>query len=208
MFDILVVLIELGFMYYGYKKGFQSRFASLIACIGALISGIILYSTISLILNSTQLPVIIGGKTTDRFLENVMNYSTNNGTVHQIFGTLTHENNKELVIGQIAVKFISFLIVFAAAYIVLRIIFKKTNIFARVRVSEQLNNPLGGAIGFISGALCVYIISGILVITEPFFPADSVRIGIEKSEMARVCYDDNYIVNIVAKQEFLFMGED
>ena len=208
MFDVIIVLIVLVFMYYGYKKGFRKRFAGIVSAIVALIAGIILYSTVALILNSTSLPSGIGGKTADVFLKNVMNYSTDNGTVHQIFGTLTYEKNKELVIGQIAVKFISFLIVFTAAYIVLRIVIKKTKILSKVKVTKQLNNVLGGALGFVSGALCVYILCGILVASEPFIPVKSVKDGIARSEIARVCYEDNYIANIVAKQEFLFIGED
>ncbi len=207
MFDSIVFIVILIFMWRGYKRGFERELPRLASLVASIMIGIIFYSAVGAILNATSLPDFIGGFTTESFLDKISSKEVENGTVNQIFGAITHEENKTRIIGEFLVKFISFLIVFAISYLILRYIFKKTRVLRKVKVARQMKPALGGITGLFKGILYAYLGVALLVICEPIISTNFVRNGVEKSEIVKFMYDDNYIANIVAQHEYLTSEE-
>lgn len=207
MFDSIVFIAILIFMWKGYKRGFERELPRLASVVAAIVIGIIFYSAIGAILSATPLPDFIGGFTSESFIRRISSKEIENGTVNQIFGAITHEENKTQIIGEFVVKFIAFLLVFAAAYFVLRYVFKKTKVFKKVKVVRQMRHALGGVLGIVRGILYAYLAVALLVICEPMISTNFVRNGVERSEIVRFMYEDNYIANIVAQHEYLTSGE-
>ncbi len=207
MIDILVFAVILIFMWKGYERRFSREFTRLIALVCSVVIALIFYEVLGTALNSTPLPKALGGLTSDHFLQKITGNEIDSDTVNQIFGAITHEKNKTLIVGQFMAKFISFLILFIAAYIALRKIFRKTKLFQKIRVVHQVSPALGGLIGVLRAIVFVYIAIALLVICEPVIPTEFVKTEIEKTQIARTMYEDNYIANIVAQRDFLSLGE-
>ena len=207
MFDRIVFIIILVFMWQGYKRGFERELPRLASLVAAVVAGIIFYSAIGAILNATPLPDFIGGFTSESFIEKISSKEVENGTVNQIFGAITHEENKTRIIGEFIVKFIAFLLVFVIAYFIFRYVFKRTKVFKKVKVVRQIKPVLGGVLGIVKGILFAYLAVALLVICEPMISTSFISEGVEKSEIVRFMYDDNYIANIVAQHEYLTSGQ-
>ena len=71
MFDIIFFAILIYFMWKGYHRGFSRELPRFLALASALIVGIIFYSIIALMINSTSLPKWIGSFTSDDFKERI-----------------------------------------------------------------------------------------------------------------------------------------
>ncbi len=207
MIDIIIFVTILVFMWKGYDREFEREFPRLMSLIGAVIFGIIFYKVIGMLLNLTPLNEIIGNFTTDAFLEKISGKEVDSNTVNQIFGAITHEENKKELIGEFIVKFIAFIMLFVLAYIIIRKILRKKQLLNKIKVVRQIRPALGGLVGFLRGILFVYIAVGFLVVCEPLIPTEVIRTQVEKSEIGRVMYENNYIANIVAQHDYLSSGE-
>ncbi len=203
MFDIFIFIVILIFMYKGYKKGFEKELGGVISLAGGLILGVIFYAVIAALLCATPLPNWLGGLTSNSFLEKISSSEVGNGTVNQIFSSITHEENKIRIIGEFMVKFLSFVLIFAAGYVALKEIFKRKKVFKKLRIVRQLRPALGGVCGLFKGIAYCYIALAMLVIAEPVISTNFVRNQVEKSEIARFMYEDNYIANIIAQHDYL-----
>lgn len=203
MFDIFIFIVILIFMYKGYQKGFEKELGGVISLAGGLVLGVIFYAVLAALLCATPLPDWLGGLTSNSFLEKISSAEVGNGTVNQIFGSITHEENKTRIIGEFMVKFLSFVLVFAAGYVALKEIFKRKKVFKKLRIVRQLRPALGGVCGLFKGIAYCYIALAMLVIAEPVISTNFVRNQVEKSEIARFMYEDNYIANIIAQHDYL-----
>ncbi len=203
MFDSIVFVCILIFMYLGYKKGFRREFSSLLVLMASVIVGIIFHSVLGMLLNLTSLPDVIGGMATENFLLKLSEPNANNGTVNQIFAAMTHSADKRRAIGEISVTFISFLVIFFAAYIVLGKMQRKIKFLQKIQVARQIRQPLGGVVGIFKGFIVVYIFVSLLVVAEPFIGVKFVQRGVEKSEITRFIYEDNYVANVVGRKDYL-----
>lgn len=203
MLDVLIFIIILLFMSYGYKRGFEATFPGTIIIICALVLSIVFNSVVAAFLNSTALPEIVGGWATNSFMSKISLSEIDSGTVHQIYGSLTRVENQRVVIGEIFIKFMALLVVMVALYFVLKGVFKKYGVFKKVKVVMQINPALGGVVGIFNGLICVYIVFALLAVSEPMIPTQAIRNQVSKSEIAKYVYEENYIANIIARREYL-----
>jgi len=126
--------------------------------------------------------------------------------VNQIFGAINNAEDKERMIGEIIVMYISLIIIFLASYYVIRRITKKKKLYRKIKIPMQVNPALGGLIGVLRGIMIIYIAIAFLVVCEPVIPSNFVLEQIENSDIIKAMYDKNYIANIVARQDFLSSG--
>lgn len=206
MLDIIVFIVVLFFMWKGYQRGFSRELPRLGALVAAIIAGIVFYSVIAVFLSGTPVPDIIGSYTSGAFWERVASEKAKEGKVNQIFGSINSVENKERMVGEFFIMFISLCIIFAVVYCILRRYSRKKNIYRKINVPVQLNPALGGCVGILRGVFYVYLVCAFLVICEPFIPSDFLVNQVDKSEITRVMYEKNYIANIVARQDFLSGG--
>lgn len=294
MFDIIIFIVVLYFMWKGYQRGFARELPRIGALVVSMIIGIIFYSIVAMVINSTALPDWIGSHTSDEFwarlaseeamkkqeadeTENVevaedkavteteevtepseqtdeteetteetaepvseetttdenteeksdenaenreeeakkdmlefvnrgMNVKLNESTVNQVFGAINNAENKERMIGEFFVMYMSLIFVFLVAYFVIRHFSKKKKLYRKIKIPVQLNPAFGGCVGVVRGILIVYIACAFLVICEPLIPSDLIIEQVAKSEIVQAMYDKNYIANIVARQDFLSGG--
>lgn len=71
MFDVLIFVIILYFMWKGYQRGFARELPRLGAIFAAMVIGIIFYSIIATVINSTPFPQWVGSFTSDEFKERI-----------------------------------------------------------------------------------------------------------------------------------------
>lgn len=291
MFDIIIFIVVLYFMWKGYQRGFARELPRIGALIVSMIIGIIFYSIVAMVINSTALPDWIGSHTSDEFLarlaseeamkkkeadetedvevaedtevteteestepteqtetteetaapaseeetttdENTeeksednakireeeakkdmqefvnrgMNVKLKESSVNQVFGAINNAENKERMIGEFFVMYMSLIFVFLVAYFVIRHFSKKKKLYRKIKIPVQLNPAFGGCVGVVRGILIVYIACAFLVICEPLIPSDLIIEQVAKSEIVQAMYDKNYIANIVARQDFLSGG--
>ncbi len=205
MFDILIFAVIIVFMWKGYERRFEREFPRVVSLAVAMIFGLIFYEVLAALISITHLSEFLGGLTSASFLDKVSGTGTGaaSDTVNHIFGALTTEKDKTSVIGDFLVKFIAFLILFFAAYFILRKVFRRVRFFNKIKVVRQVSPALGGLVGLLRGIVYIYIALALLVVCEPLMRTDFVKIKIEESQLARAMYEDNYIANIVAQRDFL-----
>ena len=71
MFDIIIFIFILYFMWKGYQRGFARELPRFGAIFAALILGIIFHSIIATVINSTPFPQWVGGFMSDEFRERI-----------------------------------------------------------------------------------------------------------------------------------------
>lgn len=202
MIDIVIFAVVFGIMYVQYRRGFGRIFRGFLSLAAGLICGIILHAILGFILNSTPLPKIIGGLVSAEFLKTV----DDGKSVNQIYAalqSLPSEAARRAFIGEVAVKFISFIIVFVISFIIFQYVLKRAKFMKKIKVMRQLDGVLGGTVGLLQGFLLLYVFFAFFAVAEPITTPKSLKAQIMNSEMTRFIYEDNYIANIVSKQEYL-----
>lgn len=202
MFDIIVFAVVFIVMWVQYRRGFERTFSGFLSVVGGLICGIILYAILGTILNSTSLPGYFGGLIRAEYLKTV----GSGESVNQIYAalqSLPNEEARRLFIGEVMVKFLSFIIIFVISFIILQYVLKRMKFIKKVKVVRQLDGVVGGIIGLLQGFLLIYVTFAFLAVAKPIAISDSLETQIMNGEMSRFVYEDNYIANIVSKQEYL-----
>ncbi len=144
-------------------------------------------STIDTILRSVDLPAPLS-----KVLEqNLVNQSFGGGqtTVNTyVSGTIITA----------AVEVISYLLVFAAAYIVLTMLISLVRHVADFPILKQLDWLAGGVFGALRGGVLVYLLLLLLPLAATVVPADGVEKLVEQSALARLFASDGFFIRVIS----------
>ncbi len=175
--DIIVILILMGSVYRGYKKGIVDVGFKLVAFIISLLVAILLYSPITeVIVNNTQIDekieeVIIKNATASKESEEEQNSDTENNLetyitkyskniVKDTKNSMVESAAKPLAKNIIGISVI--IVLFLCSRIILIILKTFTNILTKLPIIKQLNEVGGIVYGLLAGLIVIYLLLAIV----------------------------------------------
>ena len=175
--DIIVILILIGSVYRGYKKGIVDVGFKIVAFIISLLVAILLYSPITeVIVNNTQIDekieeVIIKNATASKESDEEQNSDTENNLetyitkyskniVKDTKNSMVESAAKPLAKNIIGISVI--IVLFLCSRIILIILKTFTNILTKLPIIKQLNEVGGIVYGLLAGLIVIYLLLAIV----------------------------------------------
>ncbi len=198
--DIVVILILLGCIFFGYKRGLTGVIVRLLSIILSLVISLILFKPVSaLIINHTD---IYNNLTTS--IENSLNSKEENDEENSsepnvILDSInekleeTKENANNVIAKSIAEVIINLIVIIVLFIIVNIIMFFLKFIFgaiAELPIIKQIDKLGGFIYGVIEGLLIIYIILAIL----SFVNVEELQLAIKTSYLTSILYNNNLIL--------------
>ena len=198
--DIVVILILLGCIFFGYNRGLTGVIVRLLSIILSLVISLILFKPVSaLIINHTD---IYNNLTTS--IENSLNSKEENDEENSsepnvILDSInekleeTKENANNVIAKSIAEVIINLIVIIVLFIIVNIIMFFLKFIFgaiAELPIIKQIDKLGGFIYGVIEGLLIIYIILAIL----SFVNVEELQLAIKTSYLTSILYNNNLIL--------------
>lgn len=102
------------------------------------------------------------------------------------------------------INIVSFLIVFAIAWLAIMIVVKVIDSFASLPILNQFNKLLGLSAGFIKGMFILYLFFAVLTPIISFSPDGFLAEGVYSSKFGYYLYDNNILLKYL--KEYWFLG--
>ncbi len=216
--DLIIISIIIATSYLGYRRGLSSVLYSIIALILSIMIMFVLYKPVSnTIIANTNLDenmastiknilpdgLVVDGKTVD---ENNSEYSS--GVTKLINGYITEavqKSEKDVVnyvslqLAYFLIRIMTMIILYIVSRIVLVIIRFATNIIASLPVIKTFDKTGGLIYGVIKSFLIVFVILAIFSAFSPIISSWGVIGAIERSNIGRILYNNNFILNLITK---------
>lgn len=212
LIDCIIVIIMALFIYVGYRKGFIKVAISLLAFIISILITLLFYRPIATqIMNNTEIDEKINEsiyssikdvdfqneeeksnnqiiKLAEKYVEEALVESKEN-TAKYVADSLTIT----IVEG---ITFIGLLIALRIALLLLNLI---ADFIGNLPIIKQFNKSGGIIYGILEGILVINIVFAILYILNPICANGEIQKNIEKSNLGKLIYENNIIINTVAK---------
>ena len=219
--DIIIIITMLLFIFIGYRKGLIKVAISFLAFIIAIIVALILYRPIAKqIMANTEIDEKINetiySNIKDIDFQNISEDEKNNNGIIKIAENYiteglekSKENTAEFVADSLTttlvegITFICLIIALRIALIALRIGLIVLNLLADIignlPIIKQFNKSGGILYGIVEGFLIINCILAVLYILNPICQNGEIQRNIEKSKIGKMIYENNFIINTVAK---------
>ena len=200
--DILVIGIIALFAFIGYKQGLVKVAIKLVSFFIAIIVAFALYKPVSnIIINNTQIDDNIQNTIIEKITPEGLTKDDNLPSDSNITTKLVDTANSsiETIANTFTVKLIQivvFLLIFAIVRIALIFITALADLIAKLPIINQFNKLGGFIYGVLKGLLIVYIIFGLLLLTEPLI-GDAIKNLIDTSFVSKFVYYNNILVSII-----------
>lgn len=207
IFDIIIVLILVTSIYYGYKKGIIDVGYKLVAMILSLLVSVILFMPITqFIINNTE----IDEKIEEIILKNAISKAEKNDEQLEGIDSYVQKYAKDLAVGTqnvmveasakpIAVNIIRIgvmILLFTITRVVLVILKMCTNIIAKIPILKQCNEIIGFVYGVLRGVLIVYGILAVLFFIVSMTEATVINVAIDSSYITKFLYNNNLLMKL------------
>ncbi len=212
--DIFIVLFMMLSIFIGYKRGLIKVGIRLFALIIALLLTIILYKPIArVVMDKTQLDENISNtiylKISDKDFNNISDQDKKENKLLLIGEDYIKQAIDEkksdvarFVSDSLAVTIVE-LAIFISLLIVLRILLIIMNLLAdfigNLPIIKQFNKAGGFVVGLLEGIVIIYAVFAICFLLDPFAGNGNIGKTIQSSTLGEMIYDNNIIVNKIAK---------
>ncbi len=212
--DIIIIITMLLFIFIGYRKGLIKVAISFLAFIIAIIVALILYRPIAKqIMANTEIDEKINetiySNIKDIDFQNISEDEKNNNGIIKIAENYiteglekSKENTAEFVADSLTttlvegITFICLIIALRIALIALNLL---ADIIGNLPIIKQFNKSGGILYGIVEGFLIINCILAVLYILNPICQNGEIQRNIEKSKIGKMIYENNFIINTVAK---------
>lgn len=197
VFDIILITIIIICAYLGYKRGFVRTLCNLGAFALSVIASFVLYGYVSDFIASSFVGEFINEKLSEsmsavdinlipEFLQSNLSVTTA-GLGSTVAVSLTG----------IVVNVVSIILTFILARLVIKIIFKVFDIFAKLPIIKQCNRLLGIIFGISSGCFWAYVTVFVAMYISVIPQVSFLQSVIESSELAGIVREFNFLPNIL-----------
>lgn len=214
--DILALLIMLLSVYIGFKKGFLKTITGLASLVLSLILAITFYPLVSDFIMKTPVYNTVYESTTSVLAgENAENEEVTENETGKLNlpKDLTRKIEKSVddakgevtstvaeTTAGIAVKIVSILLIFILARIAIAIISLLAQLIRKLPIIGGFDSLLGAVFGIIRGLLIVYVLLMCVTFIASMSPDNAIVKGVKESEVVKLMYNDNALLNIVYKE--------
>lgn len=212
--DILVIVTMILFVFVGYKKGLIKVALGLVAFVVAIVVALLFYKPLSnQIMNNTEIDEKINetiySKIKDINFQDISEKDKNENEIIKIAESYIDEaieEGKENVGQYVAdnltitiVELISFVVLIIALRIALLVLNIMADFVGSLPIIKQFNKSGGIICGLIEGFLVINCIFALMYILNPICANGAIQKNIEKSNMGKMLYENNFIINTVSK---------
>lgn len=212
--DCLVVLVMASCIFVGYKKGLMKVAINFIAIFLSIILALILYKPVAnFIVNNTELDEKINSgvyeKIKDEDFYNLSDEAKDKNGLLQISDKYINEaiqSSKDNVaqyvsdrITETIINGIAFVIVVIALRVVLIFLYLLSDVIASLPIIKQFNKSGGILYGVIEGLFFVNLVFAILYVLNPVCLNGKIDETVQKSNLGKLAYNDNIIINMIGK---------
>lgn len=212
--DILIIAAMVLFVFIGYKKGLIKVAIGLVAFVVAIVVAILLYKPLAQqLMNTTEIDEKINetiySKIKDINFQDISEKDKNENEIIKIAESYINEaieEGKENVGQYVAdsltitiVELISFIILIIALRIALLVLNIVADFVGSLPIIKQFNKSGGIICGLIEGFLVINCIFALMYILNPICANGAIQKNIEKSNMGKMIYENNFIINTVSK---------
>lgn len=214
LIDILIIITMISFIYMGYRKGLIKVAIKLVAFIISILIALILYKPLAnQIMINTQIDEKISQtiytEIKDIDFQNISEQEKNNNEIIKIAEKYiteglekSKENTAQYVADSLTITLVEG-ITFIGLIITLRILLLILNIMADIignlPLIKQFNKSGGIIYGLVEGFLIINCILAVLYILNPICGNGEIQKNIEKSNLGKIIYQNNFIINTVSK---------
>lgn len=214
LIDGIIILIMVLFIYIGYRKGLIKVAISFLAFIISILIALIFYRPIAdqIIINTEideKINNSIYSNIKDIDFKNITEEEKENNNILKIAENYINEalekstENTALYVANSLTRTIVEGITFIGLLIVLRIALLILNLMADVignlPIIKQFNKSGGIIYGIVEGIFVINLVLAILYILNPLCANGAIQKNIEKSNLGKIVYENNFIINTVAK---------
>lgn len=100
-------------------------------------------------------------------------------------------------IAMVLTNILCFIIIFIVVRIIFSIVIGMTKYVVKLPVLKQTDTLLGGAFGFVRGAIILYLVFMLLPIVMTLFPIDKLQGYIDASFFAKIFYNGNLFLSFI-----------
>ena len=212
--DIGIILFIALCTFIGYKRGLIKLAIRVFALLLALILTMILYKPIAgVIMQKSQIDEnisnIIYSKIQDTDLEHLTDEQKRENKLlflsENYVGKALDEKIDDItkyVADNLAisiVEMITFIVLLTVLRIAMMVLYLLSDFIGSIPLIKQFNEAGGTCVGLIEGIVIVYIVFAIMFILNPFVADGNIEKGINSSVLGRTVYENNIIVNTIAK---------
>jgi len=101
-------------------------------------------------------------------------------------------------IAMVLTNILCFLIIFIIVRLIFVLIISMTRYVVKLPVLKQTDTLLGGAFGFVRGAVFLYILFMLVPIFLTLFPVDKIQTLVDASLLAKIFYNGNLFLGIIS----------
>ena len=214
LIDCITILVMLLCIFIGYKKGLIKVAMKFVAIIVSIIIALIFYkAAANFIINNTQIDENISNKKKKKIDDVDFNNLTDEEKKQNQILKFSEkyinealENSKENVaryvsdnLSKTIIEGMSFIGLLILTRLVLLLLNLLTNVIAKLPIISQFNKSGGIAYGIIEGLFIVNLVFAILYLLNPVVLNGKIENNIQKSNLGKLIYENNIIVNNVIK---------
>ena len=197
LLDLILLAIVGIFAFIGYKKGFVKIVLGILAFVVALIITIAIYKPVgSIIMQKTNIDETIEQKISDKFLPSNLKSKTENLPGGLLDKGIDTVNAISKGATEKAIMAVSFIIVFLAVRLLLKIIELMFELLTELPVLKQFDKIGGTILGFIRGLLIIIVLFAAISWLSPLMKEEHLNI-INKSIICSYLYRHNIIVYLL-----------
>lgn len=212
--DIIIILIILGFVFLGVKKGLISCIIDILAVIIAIVLAFALCKPITnIVISNTDFDENIKETITKNIPLNDADFKVDENSnlpkpvieyINNITSNVSTSKDDAIEnIGNELTKGIITVIVFISIFIIVRLVLVLVKIVSKlidkIPGLKQINKLGGGICGFIEGIIIVYIIFAVISMISPILAETNIIQYIYNSNIGSLMYNNNAILKAVYK---------
>lgn len=212
--DILIIVVMILFVFFGYRKGLIKVALGLCAFVLAILIALIFYKPVAKqIMNNTQIDEKINETIYSKIKDiNFQDISENDKNENEIIKIAENYINEAIEkstenIGKYVADSLTITIVEAISFILLIILLRiallvlnlLANFVGELPLIKQFNKSGGIICGIIEGFLIINCIFALVYILNPVCFNGEIQKNIEQSHIGKMVYENNFIINTVSK---------
>lgn len=213
--DLLILILMIISVYFGYKKGFLKTITGVISIIISIVIAVSLYQPVEEYIRKTEVyeyvyeNAISRLETPEEETNQISEYGAGNLNLPRNFlksiqeeANETRENITDTIANfaaDSAIKIISMLLVFLVSRLIIFCIFAIIGLIKKLPLIGWSDRILGILFGFVRGFLIIYLLLAVVTASAGIKPDNFAARAVKQSEFAKIMYNNNVFLDFVHK---------
>ena len=211
--DLLILILMIVSVYFGYKKGFLKTITGVLSIVLSLVIAITLYQPVEEYIKKTTIYEYVYDNVNsqlekpDEETNQISEYGAGKLNLPRSFlKTIQEKTNdtKDNIVDTIAdfsadsaVKIISMLLVFIAARLIILGILSVAGLIKKLPLIGWSDRMLGVLFGFVRGFLIIYLFLAVITVSAQIKTDNFLARAVKQSDFAKIMYNNNVFLDFI-----------